>query len=75
MRPIDVCKENESDVLHSLYGDSIKHHVNPIFKYKIADVVRISKVRGPFAKGYEENYTQEFFTITACIPHVPPVYK
>lgn len=43
-------------------------------KYKVGNV-RISKVRGPFAKGYEENYTQEFFTITECITRDPPVYR
>lgn len=75
MRPIDVNKENKSEVLHNLYGDSQSHSVNPIFRYKVGDVVRISKVRGPFAKGYEENYTQEFFTISACIPREPPVYR
>lgn len=75
MRPVDVHKENESEVLHNLYGDSRPHSVKPTFKFKLGDVVRISKTRGPFAKGYEENYTQEFFTITACIPRDPPVYR
>lgn len=75
MRPIDVGKENESVVLHNLYGDTKPRNVNPIFKYKIGDVVRISKVRGPFAKGYEENYTQEYFTVSARIPRDPPVYR
>ncbi len=37
--------------------------------------VRISKVRGPFAKGYEKNYTEEFFTVKTCIPRDPPVYR
>ncbi len=49
-----------------------EHHV---FKYKVGDIVRISKVRGPFTKGYEQNYTEEFFTISACIPRDPPVYR
>ncbi len=47
----------------------------PIFRYKIADVVRVSKVRNVFSNGYEQNYTEEFFTIAACIPHTPPVYR
>lgn len=51
------------------------HKVKPIFKYKIGDTVRISKVRGPFAKGYEKNYTEEFFTVKTCIPRDPPVYR
>ncbi len=32
-------------------------------------------MRGPFAKGYEQNYTKEFFTISACIPRDPPIYR
>ncbi len=28
-----------------------------------------------FSKGYEQNYTEEFFTIAACVPRNPPVYR
>ena len=59
----------------TLYGVRNKLDNNTIFKYKIGDVVRISKVRGPFTKGYEENYTHEFFTISECIHRQPPVYR
>ncbi len=74
MRPVDVDKENEGVVFQNLYG-GMKKNEHPVFKYKVGDVVRISKVRGPFAKGYEQNYTEEFFTISACIPRDPPVYR
>ncbi len=57
MRPVDVGKENEGVVFQNLYGD-MKKNEHPVFKYKVGDVVRISKVRGPFAKGYEQNYTE-----------------
>ncbi len=72
MRPLDVNKENEADVFQNLYGGS-KNNDHPKFKYKVGDTVGISKVRGPFAKGYEQNYTEDFFTISACIPRAPPV--
>ncbi len=74
MRPVDIGKENEGVVFQNLYG-GMKKNAHPVFKYKVGDVVRISKVRGPFAKGYEQNYTEEFFTISACISHDPPVYR
>ncbi len=74
MRPVDVSKENEGVVFQNLYG-AMKKKGGPLFKYKVGDVVRIFKVRGLFAKGYEQNYTEEFFTITACIPRDPPVYR
>ncbi len=60
MRPVDVGKENEGVVFQNLYG-GMKKNAHPVFKYKVGDVVRISKVRGPFAKGYEQNYTEEFY--------------
>lgn len=75
MRPIDVTKENESVVFHNLYGTRVGRSVKSKCKFKIGDIVRISKIRGTFTKGYEENYTHEFFTIAACIPREPHVYR
>ncbi|MGL5102237.1 MAG: integrase catalytic domain-containing protein, partial [Plesiomonas sp.] len=51
MRPVDVNKINESVVFQNLYGSKCEGRVKPSFKYKVGDIVRISKVRGPFAKG------------------------
>ncbi len=65
-------KENEADVFNNLYGRMLKTYP---FRYKIGDVVRVSKVRNVFSKGYEQNYTEEFFTIAACVPRNPPVYR
>ncbi len=73
MRPLDVHKENEADVFNNLYGRVIKDA--PVFRYKIGDVARVSKVRKMFSKGYEQNYTEEFLTIVAWIPRTPPVYR
>ncbi len=58
MRPVDVGKENEGVVFQNLYGGMKKKNEHHVFKYKVGDIVRISKVRGPFAKGYEQNYTE-----------------
>ena len=38
-------------------------------------MVRISKLRGVFDKKYEQGYSDEVFTITKCLPRIPPVYK
>ncbi len=57
MRSLDVHKENEADVFNNLYGRIRKD--TPVFRYKIVDVVRVSKVRYVFSKGYEQNYTEE----------------
>ncbi len=48
MRPLDVHNENEADVFINLYGRLPKDA--PIFRYKIGDVVRVSKVRNVFSK-------------------------
>ena len=74
MRPRDVSRENESQVFKTLYG--MKDASDPIvFKYKTGDIVRISKARAPFTKGYEQSFTHEFFTITECVARRPPVYR
>nr|DAC81401.1 TPA_asm: integrase [Pimephales minnow adintovirus] len=74
MRPLDVSRDNEGQVFQNLYGTA-KNTEKPDFKFKVGDVVRISKVRGPFTKGYEQNYTEEFFTVSSRIPRQPPVYR
>ena len=75
MRPVDISRENENNVFKTLYGLKDANDNIVVFKYNTDDVVRISKVRGPFTKGYEQNYTHKFFTISERIPQTPPVYK
>ena len=75
MRPSEVCAKNEIDVYNNLYGEKPVKKQKTVFKYTVGDLVRISKTRGPFTKGYDENYTHEYFTITKCIARIPPVYK
>lgn len=73
MSPSEVCKENERTVFNNLYKSKPKSTV--IFKFKVGDTVRISKHRGVFRKGYEQSYTDEFFTIVECLHRIPPVYR
>ena len=75
MRPIDVTKENENTVYKNLYGLKTRDGKKVSFKYHVGDLVRVSKVRGSFAKGYEQNYTHEYFTIAECIQRNPVVYR
>jgi Integrase core domain len=57
MKPIDI-KENTQ----------LKVYNNPKIrlkaKFKVGDIVRISKYKGIFDKGYTPNYSTELFTIT-----------
>lgn len=78
MRPVDVTKDNENMVFKNLYGsvdDSPNRSNDKIkMKYKVGDIVRISKLRGVFDKGYQQNFTHEYFTVVDCLPRRPPVY-
>ena len=66
MKPIDV----ES----SAYIDSSKeiNEENP--KFKISDIVRISKYKKIFAKGYIPNFSEEVFVIKEVKNTVPWMY-
>ncbi len=45
-----------------------------MFKFELGDTVRISKLC-VFRKGYEQSFTDEFFTITERIARDLPVYR
>jgi hypothetical protein len=45
-------------------------------KFKVDDLVRITKQKVVFAKGYEQTFSTEIFRIVKVIPRVPqPVYE
>lgn len=73
MEPAAVSKENQSIVLKNLYGSKILPKSRP--KLKVGDTVRISKEKLHFQKGYEQNWTQEIFTISQIVRRNPIVYK
>ena len=72
MAPREVNYENQSIIFNKIFlyteADTIT------FKFNVNDKVRISVNKGIFEKGYTNNYTEEIFIITECIPRSPPVY-
>ena len=75
--PSQVNKHNENKIWEITYGHT-KHTPLEIpikFKFKLGDLVRISKAKMIFAKGYTANCTRELFKIHEHIPRRPPVYK
>ena len=56
MKPIDVKNNN-----FTKYNEEFNEK-NP--KFKIGDLVRISKYKNIFAKGYTPNWSEEIFIIT-----------
>lgn len=82
MRPIDVNKENEIKLLHTVYrknqtlnlddDDDSGKRKKP--KLKVNDYVRISKYKSLFEKGYTSNWSTEIFQIVKVIPTEPITY-
>ncbi|XP_035229671.1 uncharacterized protein LOC118201641 [Stegodyphus dumicola] len=71
--PIEVNSENESDVWFTLY----ENHPSNVSKciFAVGDVVRVSKLKLTFEKGYETNWTEELFVVTECVKRHPAVYR
>ena len=62
------------DVESSTYIDSSKEMNNKDPKFKIGDLVRISKYKKLFAKGYTPNLSEEVFVIKKVKNTVPWIY-
>ena len=70
--PSKVNKDNETNVFIKQYSD-LKKGDAAVAKFKVGDEVRISKARTVFAKGYEEKWTDEVFTITKINKKYKPI--
>jgi transposase InsO family protein len=68
--PALVNDENAEDVWRKLY--KFKPKQSP--KYKVGDMVRISKLKKTFEKGYSRNWTTEVFQITHIYRRTLPEY-
>ena len=49
------------DIKSGTYTDSSKENNEKDPKFKISDIVRISKYKSNFAKGYVSNWSEEVF--------------
>ena len=90
--PIDVNKNNESEVRYEAYLarqkrrklsnktvqsslKSTKRKISP-YKFKINDLVRISHLKHPFQRDYQQKWTEELFYIShRYVRQKIPVYK
>ena len=88
MRPNEVTKENEQMVWENLYPSLLKKSkILPEFKvekkkkerrkykFKIGDTVRISYIKYPFTRGFNQLWTDEVFKIEQRIKSDPITYK
>ena len=69
--PKSVNSDNVGEVLYRLYD--VKPKLIPP-KFSVGDIVRISKARRTFKKGYLPNWSEELFTVTKLQLTSPPVY-
>ena len=64
MRPVDVKKKDEPALFNKMFGDTIasrKRRAPP--PLKPGQMVRVSKVKGDFVKGYMPNWSHEHFIV------------
>lgn len=64
--------ENKDKVFYNLYNKKLTTLTT---KFKINDIVRISKYKNIFKKGYEQNYTTEIFYINNIFKTNPITYE
>lgn len=75
MKPIHVNKVNEGAVLkHIKRTVKIKAEKKPPTQFSEGDMVRISKYKGVFTKGYLPNWSNEVFEIFKVQPTIPQTY-
>ena len=74
MAPKDVNKKNEKRLWDKQYKGYVRSR-NIRGKFNIGDIVRISKFKKTFRKGYLPLWSKEYFKVADKIPTVPIVYK
>ena len=72
IKPSQVGPKTESLVISKLQKRSVPA---PSSKFKTNDIVRISRVKGAFGKGYTENFTEELFRVSKLLRTNPVTYK
>jgi hypothetical protein len=73
MRSADVNEENKDKVWTRVYGYPLDSFPNP--KFKVGDHVRVEIKRKTFEKGYEPNFDNELYIITAVFRGDPNMYS
>ena len=72
MRPVNVKNQHQNTIRRILYPPDIP---TKAFQLNIGDLVRISKARKSFRKGYLPNWSTELFKIISRFSRTRPVYE
>jgi hypothetical protein len=73
MKPIQVNKDNEMDVWHTLYG-SEKTTKKQKVVFSVGDAVLRSRKKDLFEKGYSKYFEEDVYYIRAIKNSTPPMY-
>lgn len=74
MRPIDVNTSNEAHLLGSVYKQNNSLNTIAKRKFNVGDIIRISKYKSIFEKGYTPNWSTELFKVDKILPTNPYTY-
>ena len=82
MKPIDVRKRHEVIIRQRLYAKRVKSNQSKLhqqtdkkrYKYMVGDLVRITKQRLTFARGYLPNWSEEIFIVFNRKKYKEPLY-
>ena len=71
--PVKITKKNQKQVWEKLYSNYLNKKIKPP-KFKTNDLVRLSKFRKTFFKGYLKGWTNEIFRIFKVLKTRPTTY-
>jgi hypothetical protein len=75
--PSSVTATNDLDLYVKLYMPLVNSQAKQPYShsFKVGDAVRISLNKGPFAKAYNENFSEAVYKIKFLVPSHPPRYE
>jgi hypothetical protein len=71
MKPVDVNSDNEEEIYELIFTN--KNQLIKKFSFNLGDMVRISKYKTTFSKGYTPNWSEEIFVVNEQIAREPSV--
>ena len=81
MRPAEVTQDNSKQVMDKLYPNH-ERRMGKLYdkstsgtKFKINDTVRITREKGKFEKGFEQNWGLEIYRVIKVHPTTPVTYE
>lgn len=74
MKPIEVNRSNEKALLKSCYGIVKQQERGKKIPFTVGDVVRISKEKTAFEKGYTPRWSTELFKVVQVLLTTPTTY-